>query len=271
MKLKAYMKELQYAFSATENWRSRCLLIGATVAFHFANFRRRRANAESDLIDVELRIGSRLRKIWMRPSSGDVFILYEVLAYESYRICEESLDPATVKTIVDCGANVGITALYLAERYPSARILCIEPDPANFAILHRNVSCESRIVPIKAALVGVDAGVVYLSQDRPAWGNSISDDPQAGKRLEVAGMTIPELCQRYSVERIDLLKVDIEGAEEQVFRSPGFLECVQFVVIELHNDYTLDRFAKDVCPMGFEIKPPGAHGGVRAVTAFPVN
>ena len=89
--------------------------------------------------------------------------------------------------------------------------------------------------------------------------------------LEVAAVTIPELCERHSISHIDLLTVDIEGAKEQVFSSPEFLKDAEFVVIELHDEYALDRFAKNIRPMGFDVKRPGAHGGVRAVTAYPVT
>jgi hypothetical protein len=89
--------------------------------------------------------------------------------------------------------------------------------------------------------------------------------------VEVAAVTMPELCARHAIERMDLLKVDIEGAEEDLFAKPQFLSKVKFVVIELHGGYTLDRFAGDIRPMGFAAESPGAHGGVRAVTAVPAN
>ncbi len=112
---------------------------------------------------------------------------------ESYRIDDDVVDPAAVHTIIDCGANIGITALYFAARYPNARIYSVEPDPSNFAILKQNVASELRITPINAAVVGRNTGPVFLSQDRPAWGNSISQSQGAGSAVEVEAMTIGEL------------------------------------------------------------------------------
>ena len=59
-----------------------------------------------------------------------------------------------MRVIFDGGANVGITALYFAWRYPNARIFCIEPDNQNFELLKRDTAAEPRIVAIRGALVG---------------------------------------------------------------------------------------------------------------------
>jgi len=80
-----------------------------------------------------------------------------------------------------------------------------------------------------------------------------------------------ELCKRHGLDCIDLLKVDIEGAKEELFSKPDFLPKVRFTVIELHGDYTLNRFENDVRPFQFIVKPPGARGGVRAVTTLPTT
>lgn len=270
MNLGTYVKELRYALSAASNWRSRRALVSATLGFHLNNLIKSRDAHRSQKINVDLTIGDRSRSLTVRPYSGDMFILYEVLAFESYRIGRDSIDPEVVHTIIDCGANIGLTALYFAQRYPNARIISIEPDPTNFNLLQSNVAAEPRIVPVHAALVGSETDSIYLSQDRPAWGNSTSRVPGRAA-VKVAAVTLEELCKYHGLDCIDLLKVDIEGAEEELFSKPDFLPKVRFVVIELHGDYTLDRFADDIRPFEFTAKAPGAHGGVRAVTAFPAN
>ena len=126
----------------------------------------------------------------MRPYAGDIFVLYEVLASETYKVPDGVFDPATVRTIVDCGANIGMTALYLAGRHRNAQIISIEPDPVNFALLQHNTRSEPRIVPVQAALVGGASRPVVLSQDRPAWGNSVGDKLGGAAGLEVNGLTL---------------------------------------------------------------------------------
>jgi FkbM family methyltransferase len=60
--------------------------------------------------------------------------------------------PDNVRVVVDCGANIGITSLFLAARYPRAKILSIEPHPGNFALLKANVETVPRLLPIRACV-----------------------------------------------------------------------------------------------------------------------
>jgi hypothetical protein len=68
--------------------------------------------------------------------------------------------------------------------------------------------------------------------------------------FEVPAITISEMCKIYGLSRLDLLKVDIEGAEREVFANAEFLPRVRLGVIELHGDYTFEQFAADVSRWG---------------------
>jgi FkbM family methyltransferase len=268
MNLGTYLREIRFAFTATRDWRNRLSLLGATARFHLHNMKRGAKSSESPL-DVDIDIGGTIRSIRIRPFAGDVFVLYEVLDAETYKVPSEVIDPATVETIVDCGGNVGMTALYLASRHRNARIITVEPDPANFALLARNTLGEPRITPVQAAIVGGTSRPVTLSQDRPAWGNSISAAGKEGSGIEVPGLTLADLCQAHGFGSIDLLKVDIEGAEEDLFSAPGFLKDVRYVMIELHGAYTIDRFRRDIASHGFVAREPTGNDRPRTVTAYP--
>lgn len=267
MNLGAYLDEIKFACATTPSWNSRMALLAATARFHLHNMRRA-PKSDRDPIDIDLDIGGLQRRIALRPFAGDIFVLYEVLANETYKVPDEIMDPASVRTIVDCGANIGMTALYLASRHRNARIVSVEPDPVNYELLCRNTGSEPRIVPVQAALVGGQSRAVVLSQDRPAWGNSIEETGAIAGGIEVKGLTIADLCKAHDISSIDILKVDIEGAEEEMFASPEFMSAVRFVMIELHGDYTIDRFRSDVGPRGFSVEPPSRFRRPRAVTAF---
>src|SRR5262249_12200769 len=141
VRLRTYLEELGYVLRAPRTIRSKLRLLAAAVGFHLNNLVKLR-QPSTLATDIGLSIGGINRIVAIRPCSGDLFILFEVLAFDSYRIPESSIDPLSVHTIVDCGANIGLTALYLASAYPNARILCVEPDPANFALLQRNTRNE---------------------------------------------------------------------------------------------------------------------------------
>lgn len=267
MHLAAYATELRYILRAPQDARSRLTLLAATARQHLENGLRLRKTAGAP-IELSLDVGGTVRRVTVRPSTGDLFILYEIMAREIYRVAAATLDPSSVKTVVDCGANIGMSALYFASRYPSARIISIEPDPANFELLVHNTRDEPRIAAVRAAVVGTPQGPVRLTQDRPAWGNRIADAGGGSAGIEVRTLTMGQVMAEHAISSIDLLKVDIEGAEQQMFSEPGFLDCVRYVLIELHEPYDLDGFRRDVARHGFEVRP--FTGGLpRAVTAFP--
>jgi FkbM family methyltransferase len=176
------------------------------------------------------------------------------------------LPPEEVRVIFDCGANIGITSLFLAAQYPNARIFSIEPEPGNFALLKRNVCQERRILPICRALVGSPRELVYLTTDAPAWGNSIATSKTS---VTVQASTIDEICQERGITHIDLLKLDIEGAEKDVLANGQFLKRVSCGIVELHNNYGLEALKRDVSEWGFRVLEPSKESGLAMISVWP--
>jgi FkbM family methyltransferase len=264
MHLKSYIAEVTYAVRATRGWRSRVSLLLATARFHLNNMRHRKSLPRSPL-SVDLEVGRTTQSIRLREETGDLFIFYEVMAFGAYNLPETLVAAKDVRTIVDCGANIGMTALYWSDRYPAAQIIAVEPDPANYAVLCHNVQGIARITPLQAAVVGEPRASVRFSIGRPAWGNAIVAATDAG--IDVPAMTLRQIMLHHGLNRIDILKVDIEGGEEDVFAHPSFLNTVGLVAIELHGAYGLDRFQADVAPHGFRVFPSDKVGGMPIVTA----
>jgi FkbM family methyltransferase len=160
-----------------------------------------------------------------------------------YFVPETILPKRQVFTVIDCGANVGIASIFFASHYPGAKIFSIEPHPENFSLLMRNTqSWGDRIVPIHAAVVGQPRASVHLSMNQPAWGNRLSPD----EGIEVPAVTISQICSDFGLQDIDLLKVDIEAAEEEVFANAEFLPRTKLGLIELHKPYTRQKFDADL-------------------------
>jgi hypothetical protein len=106
----------------------------------------------------------------------------------------------------------------------------------------------------------------YISTDRPAWGNTVN---QHGAGVSIPAMTLDSFQRHYGVEHIDLLKMDIEGAEEEVFAQPTFLPRTGLIIIELHGRYGLQRFQQDIAPYQFKALGPDRATGNRMVIARP--
>jgi FkbM family methyltransferase len=266
-RLSTYGKELAFCFSATTDFRSCAALIAHTAHFHAMNaYSRSYTTGES--FEINLKIGEGYNtSVSLRTFGGDIFILYEVFMLGSYDIPVSMLPPSEVETIVDCGANIGITSLFFASRYPRARIFSIEPHPDNFKLLKRNVESEKRIVPINAAVVGEAKGKIFFSTNEPAWGNKITQDVGG---IEVQAISISQLFERYGLDRIDVLKVDVEGAEEDIFAHAEFLPQVTLGIIELHGNYTQRMFEADIKKWKFTLIRPDIKRGLKML-AFRSN
>jgi FkbM family methyltransferase len=138
--------------------------------------------------------------------------------------------PSSAREIVDAGVNIGLVSLFYAGKFPHARILAIEPEPSNFALLQKNVRGCRNITPIQAALWHSETAISVSNPTAEYWAFAVSGDPGT-----VRAITIPSLMRDYGIEYIDLLKLDIEGAEVEVFDRCQWQGRVGRVVIELHD------------------------------------
>ena len=262
----SYVREIGFIVRDCVDWRSRITLFANTVLFHLGNWLNKGRNSRDVVFSAQIKVGPDSRRVELRRFAGDIFVLYEVLCDKCYFIPASMLPPENVRVVVDCGANVGITSLFLAAQYRSARIYSIEPDSDNFALLKRNVCQEQRILPICGAIVGSERKQVYLTTDAPAWGNSITASKDG---VAVKAYTIDEICQENGLTRIDLLKVDIEGAEKELFANGHFLERVGCGIVELHKDYGIEAFRRDASKWGFCVVEPARESDLKIISIWP--
>ncbi|WP_129670922.1 FkbM family methyltransferase [Candidatus Chloroploca sp. Khr17] len=174
----------------------------------------------------------------LRLGTSDFRIYGQVIAREEYTL-PLSRPPGV---IIDAGANIGLTTIYYANRYPAARILALEPEASNFSQLRKNVAAYPQIIPLQAALWDTP---IILALANPAkrsgiYGVFCVQPHEADGRFPVVGqvnsVTVPQLLTDYNLDVVDLLKVDIEGAEREVFASPAaWIERVGVIIIELHD------------------------------------
>lgn len=169
--------------------------------------------------------------VYLRIDTSDFCAYRDVLIFRT-----KSYDPEipgfNPTTIVDVGAHIGMASILFAIKYPKAKIIALEPEPSNFAGLIRNIAPYKSITPIQAALWRED-GEVYIGESdaHPKGAFQIVEN---GTR-RVRAITMDTLMREFSISSIDLLKVDIEGAEDEVFESCPWIKNVQVTAIELHD------------------------------------
>lgn len=161
----------------------------------------------------------------------------------------ESVDDGSV--IVDVGANIGTTAMLMSRIVPQSRIIAIEPTPAGFACLKENVEANklSNCTIIQAA-AGDHLGTTLFHQSNYIAGSHIvtSEHPtirEEAHAIKVDICTIDSIVERESLERVDFIKIDVEGFEPGVLRgAERTIEKFNPIVFVEFNAFTLCAFGE---------------------------
>lgn len=193
---------------------------------------------------VAITIPDSRERLLLRLGTTDVEVFNSVFHRQEY----EWHFPVAPRVIVDAGAYTGLSTAFFATRYPDAKIVAIEPDKCNFDMLIRNTACFSNVHPLRAALCAEGGFVSLEDPGLGAWGLRVKapEDGRAAVRKALADLpgnvvraiTIPDVMREFGVERIDLLKLDIEGAEKEIFdNAHSWLDCVEAICLELHDRF----------------------------------
>jgi FkbM family methyltransferase len=136
--------------------------------------------------------------------------------------------------IIDAGANIGAAAVWLALTWPKAKLVAIEPERNNFALLHRNAQSFPSIRPVNAA-IAASAGKLYLNDPGGGeWAYRTGSEP-TGNGYAVDAFTLEDVMAQTAGTPF-ILKIDIEGAEADLFsRHCEVLDRFPLIVIELHD------------------------------------
>ena len=232
--------------------------------------------------EVELPDGLRVRVANRQEAS----VLYHEI-YETGGHLGHGIELSDGETVFDVGANAGLFTLYLCDRWRNLRVHAFEPVPAVFSLLASNVGRYGLDVRLHRAGLWRETGVVRMSY-YPRWssmsgafGDEVEERELTRRVLERRGgeaaahaeelmegrfevvevecrmRTLSEVLAEEGVERIDLLKVDVEKSEEEVLA--GIEEAdwakVRQVVLEVHDsEGRLERVEAQLRGRGYEVR-----------------
>lgn len=171
--------------------------------------------------------------VFLRVASSDASVLKQVL-FERHYDLPRSLDP---KVIVDAGANIGLSAVFFANKYPGATVYALEPEESNFRLLQRNASGYPQIIPLNLALWRDNTRMSVIDfGGHDSFQTVEGDNDDCPGNHNVRATTVDGLMTEVGVRSIDILKIDIEGAEKEVFESSGrWIDKVSVIMVELHD------------------------------------
>lgn len=182
-----------------------------------------------------------------RPGTSDQGAIYEILlrapAKTEYFV-DRRVEP---RIVLDVGANIGITTIWLKKRFPNAAVYAFEPMPENFRLLLRNTEqlTNVRVFPFGLGAVNMRSDV-YGNEDpnnRGAFSiyarerglENLANDNKLSQQIEIRNAS--ETLAALGIDNVDLLKIDTEGSEYDIISSlpPEILKKTQWIMGELHG------------------------------------
>jgi FkbM family methyltransferase len=191
--------------------------------------------------------------VWLRPLSSDWKVTDQIFGKREYQPVIELFPQFFAETplrIIDCGANIGLTSIWFHRHYPQVSITAVEPFPANVRLAEKNLSANG----VKNCTVmagGIWDCETALSIDRTfrdgkEWSIALKETAAEGPSI-IRGICLKSLIKALDVP-VDILKIDVEGAERFIFRDASyvrdFLRSVKCLVIEIHDEFDL---RKQIC------------------------
>ena len=174
--------------------------------------------------------------VYIRNDSSDMAVFGMILNDLDYQ-CDVDFEP---EIIVDCGANIGLATVYFKNRFPKAKIIAIEPEKTNFALMEKNLGQYQDVHCLKGGIWGKDGHLTVKDEDKDEsgcnWGWMVMEADKPAPNT-IPAFSIETIMEMYNLPNIDILKIDIEGAEVDVFSRnyESWLPKVKIIMIELHD------------------------------------
>ncbi len=190
--------------------------------------------------------------VLVRTNGADWGVLHSIFADREYDVPPSAV--GMPRTILDLGANCGYATLFLASRFPQAKLVAVEPLPANATMYRRNVLGRGINATLVEGAVATSDGEGELLLTGNDACESLAPVHDWKDKIRVKTMTVEHLLSAAGWDRVDLLKMDIEGYESQLLADrPGWLSRVGAIVAELHGSYGPAEFRRDLAPFGFSV------------------
>ena len=196
-----------------------------------------RAGATGSVVTLNLHKRHLKHPIHLRIPSSDVPTYQQVFIEHEYAFHADKAP----EVIIDAGANIGLASVFFANKYPDAKIIAIEPEQSNFDLLKANTAPYPNITAIQAALWNRNEEINLVDPGLGKWGFMTGEKTPAGTSPEkvchtVKALTVDRIIKDYGLQRVNILKVDIEGAEKEVFSdTSAWIDSVDAIIVELHE------------------------------------
>lgn len=206
--------------------------------------------------EVSIRLTGIPHPITVRRTTSDFILIVHIFEQGEYAPVTKWSLPEDC-TILDLGGNIGISCLYFSQVFPRCRIITVEPDPKNAALLRSNCShlIDSGRLTVVDGFVGAVDGHAGIDRSLDSWAFRKANGSNSLEQIPC--YSVPTIIQQYKIGKIDLLKCDIEGSEQELFDScDPWVGLCDAIAVETHAPYVLSDFYRDLRRNGWHFGPP---------------
>jgi FkbM family methyltransferase len=188
----------------------------------------------------------KFKAIVRKQPSSDILVFSQIFKRNEYQplvdmVCRYEGEKKNFN-ILDAGGNVGFASMYLKNYFPASEIIIVEPAPRNFACMVQNIELNhlANVHSIKGAVWFNNSylDLNYDFGDKKEWAVRTEESENT---TETKGYTVSELMKMYNWNCIDILKIDIEGAEKEIFEHEetegAFLPVTKYIALEIHDKF----------------------------------
>jgi FkbM family methyltransferase len=174
----------------------------------------------------------KFKRLIIRRNTSDHYVFRDIFLFKEFKL-PVNINP---KLIVDTGAYIGLSSLYYSSKFPNAQIIAIEPESSNFDILTKNTELNTKIKRINAGVWSKNTHLKIVNSHSEKWAFTVQEVDDSDSN-GIKAITIDEILKVSGFNEIDILKIDIEGSEKEIFskNSENWLKKVKIIVLELHD------------------------------------
>ena len=241
--LNTLASDVRASMRLTADLRSRFRLITDFVLSRLIDLvpRGRRDRVREVRLHGDIRIRYRLNK-------GDLHSIREIWFQEVYRL--PFAGPSGV--LLDLGANIGMTSVWLAKRFSFQQVIAVEPNPNNAALVRQNLELNRIPGQVLEAAIGPKEGVARFDPSELSNLGRLSRDGS----LLVPMISVDAIIEKFAVASFALIKIDIEGGEQDLFDgTTGWLARTEAIIMEFHPTVDHLRIIAVVRAHGFKYIP----------------
>ena len=197
---------------------------------------------------VKLRVPGFPRRFTVRRNGSDLSVFEQVMIDRELG----GYLPEGATLVIDGGANIGLSTAFYACALPQALVVAVEPSAENCALMKENCEGLPNVEMLEAGLWPESRALRISNPGEKPWAfrcETVAEGAVGG----IPGFTVGDVIDRAGRDRCDLLKLDIEGAEEQLFAvgAERWLPRVDAVLVEVHTNAAMDAIERACPPNAF--------------------